>query len=232
MSHSDYPILESLRGKLIVSCQAGTDEPLYGAVHMAAMARAAEIGGAAGIRANGPDDIVAIRSSVNLYILGIYKLKYAGIDVYITPNFAAAESVVRSGAQMVAVDGTPRARPNGETLSMLIARIHSDLHVPVMADVSCLDDALGAQDAGADWIGTTLSGYTAHGRPAIAGPDLDFISELVNRVSQPVVAEGRFIEPVHVTEAFRRGAYAVAVGGAITRPQEITRRFVDALQRS
>src|SRR3954471_260738 len=127
-------ILDSLKGQLIVSCQAGPDEPLHGAVYMAAMARAAKIGGAAAIRANGSDDIAAIRTAVDLPILGINKLKITGTDVYITPDFASAEAVVRAGAHMVALDGTARPRPNGETLGTLIARIHNELHVPVMAD--------------------------------------------------------------------------------------------------
>ncbi len=56
---------ESLRNQIIISCQAGPDEPLHGSQYMAAMARAAEMGGAAGIRANGAADIAAIAATVN-----------------------------------------------------------------------------------------------------------------------------------------------------------------------
>lgn len=228
MLDTHYPILDSLKGQLIVSCQAEPHEPLYGEQFMAAMARAAQIGGAAAIRANGPDDIAAIRKAVDLPVMGIHKQKVPGSEVYITPDFAAAQRVVRAGAAIIALDGTPRPRPGGETLSALIARIHDELQTPVMADISCLEDALGAQAAGADWIGTTLAGYTAHGRPALPGPDLDLITMLVAQLDQPVIAEGRFTEPAQVAQAFQRGAFAVVVGGAITRPHDITRRFVSA----
>jgi N-acylglucosamine-6-phosphate 2-epimerase len=223
-----YPVFASLRNRLIVSCQAGPEEPLHCPIHMAAMARAAQIGGAAAIRANGPEDIAAIRAAVNLPILGIYKQKTPGFDVFITPTFEAAQAVIKAGAQIVALDGTTRARPKYQTLRAIITRIHNELNVPVMADVSCVEDAVASQEAGADWIGTTLAGYTEHGRPSIRGPDLELISILVKCTEKPVIAEGRFIEPTQVTEAFARGAYAVVVGSAITRPQEITRHFADA----
>ena len=222
-------ILEKLRGQLIVSCQAGPDEPLHGPTFMAAMARAAVQGGAAAIRANGPEDIAAIAEAVTLPIIGIFKQKQAGYDVFITPTFDAARQVVQAGARMVALDGTPRPRPDGEDLRALVTRIHAELGVPVMADISCLEDAATAEAAGADLLGTTLAGYTDYGRPPIPGPDLEFVRDLLAITSKPVVAEGRFVEPAQVVQALRLGAYAVVVGGAITRPQEITRRFVASL---
>jgi N-acylglucosamine-6-phosphate 2-epimerase len=117
-------------------------------------------------------------------------------------------------------------------LAALIRRIHDELHVPVMADISCIEDSLASEEAGADWIGTTLAGYTTHGRPKSAGPDLELISILAERTSRPIIAEGRISEPTQVSEAFQRGAYAVVIGTAITRPQDITRRFVAALPQA
>lgn len=222
-------LIESLRGKLIVSCQATSEEPLHGPIFMAAMARAAAIGGAAGIRANGVEDIAAIRADVSLPIIGINKRKVSGFEVFITPDYDDARLIVEAGAHLVALDGTPGPRPGGESLNDIIARIHDELNVPVMADCSSVGDGIFAEAAGADIIATTLSGYTLHGRPALPGPDLDFISELVERVGRPVIAEGRFYEPAQVSAAFQRGVLAVVIGGAITRPQEITRRFVAAL---
>jgi N-acylglucosamine-6-phosphate 2-epimerase len=226
-------IIDKLRGRLIVSCQALPEEPLHGAMFMAAMAKAAALGGAGGIRANGEADIAAIREVVALPILGIRKRQAAGTDIYITPEFVDAQAVVRAGADLVALDGTARPRPPGEpSLAALIGRIHAELHVPVMADCSCMADAEHAAAAGADILATTLSGYTNHGRPPIDGPDLELISALTAAFSLPVVAEGRFYRPEQVTEAFARGAFAVVVGSAITRPHEITRRFVEALPTS
>ncbi|MBL8117531.1 MAG: putative N-acetylmannosamine-6-phosphate 2-epimerase, partial [Anaerolineae bacterium] len=184
-----YPWVEALRGQIIISCQAGTDEPLHGSHFMAAMARAAAEGGAAGIRANGEADVAAICSAVDLLVIGINKVHYFGFEVFITPTFEDAQAVVRAGAKLVALDGTSRPRPGGESLEEIVTRIHTELHVPVMADLSCLDDALASEAAGVDFLGTTLSGYTNHGRPAIEGPDLDFISELVANTHKPVIAE-------------------------------------------
>ncbi|MFQ3568551.1 MAG: putative N-acetylmannosamine-6-phosphate 2-epimerase [Aggregatilineales bacterium] len=226
-------VIDKLRGRLIVSCQALPQEPLHGPIFMAAMAKAAALGGAGGIRANGEADIAAIRAVVTLPILGIRKRKVAGTEIYITPEFIDAQAVVRAGADLVALDGTIRPRSQSEpSLPNLIARIHDELRVPVMADCSCVADAEAAAAAGADLLATTLSGYTDHGRPPCEGPDLDLIDALVERFSLPVIAEGRFYRPEQVAEAFDRGAFAVVVGGAITRPHEITCRFVEAIPAS
>ena len=223
-----HDLLNALQGQIIISCQAGPDEPLHGSVFMSAMARAAAVGGAAGIRANGAADVAAICATVTLPVIGINKHSYPDSAVYITPTFADARSVVEAGAKIVALDGTARPRPNGETLPEIIRRIHDDLQALVMVDLSSMEDATFADAAGADILGTTLSGYTDHGRPAVEGPDLDFISELRRAFRKPVIAEGRFNDPAQVAEAFARGAFAVVIGGAVTRPHEITRRFVAA----
>jgi N-acylglucosamine-6-phosphate 2-epimerase len=223
-----FPWLETLRGGIIISCQAAEDEPLHGAVFMAAMARAAEQGGAVAIRANGAADVGAICAAVNLPVIGLQKTDYPGYEVYITPTFKDAEGVVRAGAKMVALDATPRPRPGGITLETLVERIHRELDTAVMADISCVEDARVAEAAGCDILATTLSGYTSHGRPVAPEPDLDLVTQLIQSSHLPVIAEGRFTEPAQVAEAFMRGAFAVVIGGAVTRPQDITRRFVAA----
>lgn len=214
---------------LIVSCQADAGEPLFGASIMAAMARAALEGGAVGIRANGPADIAAIRAVTARPIIGLYKLRAPESPVYITPTCAAATAIAEAGCDIIAVDATPRPRPNGETLAELIDYIHSTLDKPVMGDVSCVEDADLAASLGVEIIGTTLAGYTEHGRPSLGGPDLELLEMLTLRYDVPIVAEGRFHEPDHVARAFDLGAYAVVIGSAITRPQNITRRFVQAV---
>lgn len=221
--------IPSLPRGLIVSCQALEHEPLHGPHFMAAMARAAELGGAVGIRANTPIDIAAIRRTTNLPIIGLYKIHTEGSPVYITPDCEAAEQIARAGSDIIAIDATPLPRRNGTTLQQLIDFIHTELQKPVMADCSCEDDAALAEMLGADIVSTTLAGYTAHGRPAMEGPDLEFLAALVARMQVPVVAEGRFDDPAQVARGFELGAAAIVVGGAITRPQEITRRFVRAV---
>lgn len=214
---------------LIVSCQAYEGDPMFGPHIMAAMARAAEVGGAVGIRANSPDDIAAIRQVTSLPIIGLWKVHSPESEVYITPDCEAAEAIAKAGCDMIAIDGTPRRRAKGVTLPELIEFIHTALGKPVMADCSCLDDALLAQSHGADVISTTLAGYTSHGRPMTDGPDLDFVQELVGCVNKPVIAEGRFDVPSQVARAVALGAHAVCVGTAITRPENITRRFVQGI---
>lgn len=213
---------------VIVSCQAAAGEPLFGPAHMAEMARAALLGGAAGLRLNSPDDIAAVRAVTDRPIIGLDKRHTPGWDVYITPDPAAAIAVIAAGCDVVAVDATPRPRPGGASLAALIAHIHA-LGRRVLADVSCLDDARLAEGLGADYLSTALAGYTAHGRPAGPGPDLDLLAALAAQAGRPVLAEGRFWQSDEVAAAFARGAHAVVVGSAITRPAEITRRFVQAV---
>lgn len=218
-----------LKRGLIVSCQAYEGDPLFGAPIMAAMARAAEVGGAVGIRANSPADIAAIRAITSLPLIGLHKLYDPVSPVYITPTLEAAASIVRAGCDVVALDATDRARPGGLTLAEQIRFVHDELQRPVLADVSCLDDAVMAEACGADYLSTTLAGYVPGGRPPTDGPDLALVASLVGRCGRPVLAEGRFQAPDEVAQAFALGAYAVVVGGAITRPEAITRRLVAAV---
>jgi N-acylglucosamine-6-phosphate 2-epimerase len=213
---------------IIVSCQALPGSPLHGSVFMAAMAKAAVLGGASGVRVNGPDDVRAVREAVTVPIIGINKSGDRGLDrVYITPTFETARVVAEAGANVVAVDGTLRPRPGGERLEPLIEMLHTTLGVTVMADVDTLDAGVAAADAGADYVATTLSGATAATACDRTEPaDLRLIGRLVRHVTIPVVAEGRLHRPEDAAEAFALGATAVVVGTAITNPEAITATFV------
>lgn len=223
-------ILEQIRGQLIVSCQALDDEPLHGSDIMAAMARAAEEGGAAGIRANGGPDIAAIRKSTRLPIIGLKKVVVAGFEVYITPHFESAAEVAAAGADLIAIDGTGRSRPGADDLAGLIRRIHAELGKPVLADCATVEEAINAAAAGADAVATTMSGYTEETRD-VSSFQPDLVRAFVQAVSVPVIAEGRIWVPEEAVAALDAGAHAVVVGSAITRPQEITRRFSSAIRR-
>ena len=194
---------------------------------MAAMARCAEIGGAAGIRANGPSNIKAIKEAVSLLVIGIYKIICAGSEPYITPTFEAAKEVAKAGADIIAVDATLRPHANGLSAHELIAQIKT-LGLPVMADISTCEEGVAAEEAGADIVATTLSGYTPYSRQ-LEGPDFELISELVKAVRILVIAEGRIWTPEQARKALGLGAHAVVVGTAITRPEIITKRFSEAL---
>jgi N-acylglucosamine-6-phosphate 2-epimerase len=224
-------ILRQIRGGLIVSCQAETGAPLYGSHHMAAMARAAAAGGAAGIRANGPVDIAAIRATVLLPVFGIYKADLPGYDVRITPTIEHARQVALAGADVIAIDATRRPHPEDLNTIERIEAVRRATGCPVMADVSNLDEGLMAASAGADLVATTLSGYTQYSLQQ-EEPDFELLAELARRLSIPVIAEGRIATPQHAARALQLGAFAVVAGSAITRPQWITRRFVEGLQQA
>ena len=216
------PILDRLRGRLIVSCQAYPGEPLRVPEIMLRMAQAVIAGGAAGIRAQGLDDIRLIADSTDVPLTGLWK--DGDDDVFITPTLEHAIAVADAGAHIVALDGTRRPRPDGRTLAETITRLREHADVLVMADCGSLDDALAAEDAGADIVGTTLAGYTGE-REKTQGPDVELIDQLVARCERPVVVEGRVHTPAQAADAIARGAFAVVVGTAITHPTTITSWF-------
>ncbi|MEZ0170003.1 N-acetylmannosamine-6-phosphate 2-epimerase [Microvirga sp. TS319] len=218
------------KGTLVVSCQARADNPLHGPLHMSAMALAAEAGGAGGIRANGVDDIAAIRAATKLPIIGIAKVWDDRFPVYITPGFDDAARIAKAGADVIGLDATARPR-NGEPVDRLIARIRHDLGKEVFADVSTLEEGRAAYAHGATYVASTLAGYTEETAARKGeGPDWELLEALVAALPVPVVAEGRFDTPELAAEALRRGAHAVVVGTAITNPREITKKFVRATQ--
>jgi N-acylglucosamine-6-phosphate 2-epimerase len=198
---------------------------------MAAMAAAAIEGGAAGIRANGVDDITAIAQAVgpDVPIIGIYKVPN-GEDGsrFITPTAESARKVIVAGARLVALDGTRRERPGGESLRSVIEAIHESGGV-ALADCATMADARFALESGADAIGTTLAGYTAESYMT-PGPDFALLEQMVRRGAAPVFAEGRYWTREDAARALDLGASFVVVGTAITNPAEITRRFVSHMK--
>ncbi|CRK56638.1 N-acetylmannosamine-6-phosphate 2-epimerase [Alloactinosynnema sp. L-07] len=217
-------VLAAVRGGLIVSCQAYPGEPMRDADVMRRVAESVLDGGAVGVRAQGLDDLRAIRAATTAPLIGLWKDGDA--DVYITPTARHAAAVAETGADVVAFDATDRPRPDGGRIADLIAVVHS-AGALAMADVSTLDEALAARDLGADVVGTTLAGYT----PATAhltGPALLLVEQLAER-GVPVIAEGRIGTPEQAARALDAGALAVVVGSAITHPTRITRTFVAAI---
>lgn len=191
-------------------------------------------GGAIALRLEGVENVAYVRERVQLPLIGLTKTKSVPEDellstVYITPTFEDAFALAEAGCDIIALDCTERKRPGGQTVAQIIERIHSQLNRPVWADVATFDEGMSAAKAGADIISTTLSGYTAETAKKSDGPDFELLEALCREVTQPVILEGKVWNPAEVTEAFHRGAYAVVVGSAITRPQLITARFVSAI---
>jgi len=223
-------ILQQIRGGLIVSCQALPHEPLHGASVMAKMATAALQGGAAGIRANTVRDIKAIQAAVSLPVIGIIKQEYTDSSVYITPTMKEVNALAACGVGIIATDATSRPRPRGENLATFFQKAraaHPDMLF--MADCATLDEAVAAADMGFDIVATTLSGYTPDTKGAPA-PDFPLLAAMHTRIQLPIIAEGGIHTPNQAAEALHLGAFAVVVGGAITRPQEITKRFTAAIR--
>ncbi|NHV90131.1 N-acetylmannosamine-6-phosphate 2-epimerase [Cronobacter dublinensis] len=224
-------MLEQIKGKLVVSCQALENEPLHSPFIMGRMALAAAQGGALGIRANSVADIAAIKQQVSLPVIGIIKRDYPGSEVFITATMREVTELMRAAPEMIALDATARARPDGETLEQLVRRIRRDFpEVLLMADISDVDEAVAADALGFDCVGTTLYGYTAPTRGhRLPENDFALLKDVLAAVALPVIAEGNVDTPERAARCLSLGAHAVVVGGAITRPQQITRRFTDAL---
>jgi N-acylglucosamine-6-phosphate 2-epimerase len=221
--------LAALEGGLVVSAQAPEGSPLRETSHMVAMARAAEAGGAVGIRAEGGPDIAAIRAAVALPIIGLRKRRVPGSEVYITPELADAHETAAAGADILAVDATLRARPGGLSSGDFIAAVARELSQPMLADVDSIEAGVAAREAGAAAVATTLAGYTGPAPPP-AEPDLELVARLAAELDCPVLAEGRYGSPDLVRAALEAGAFAVVVGAAITDPLALTRRFAAAAE--
>lgn len=222
-----HPIIEGLRGKLIVSVQAYPGEPMRNPETMAQVARAAEIGGAAAIRCQGLSDIAAIKGRVEVPVIGLWKEGHEG--VYITPSLRHAKACRMAGADIVAIDATSRPRLDGLSFAETTAAMHAEGAL-VMADCGSYEDAKNAYDAGADILSTTLAGYTGD-RPLTEGPDLELLAEVVAAFpDRPVICEGRVHTPGDAVAALDAGAFAVIVGTAITHPTRITTWFTKAIE--
>ncbi|MEG1001834.1 N-acetylmannosamine-6-phosphate 2-epimerase [Clostridium sp.] len=221
-------MLETIKNKLIVSCQALENEPLHSSFIMGRMAKAAKEGGAIAIRAQGVDDINEIKKITKLPIIGIIKKNYEDSQVYITPTYKEVCDLLSTECEMIALDATNRTRPNNENIKELVEYIHKGKRL-AMADISTYEEGMEAVKVGFDCISTTLSGYTDYSKQS-DGVDFELLEKLVRDSAIPVICEGRISSPEELKKAFELGAYSAVVGGAITRPQEITKRFMNAIK--
>lgn len=226
-------VLARWRGGLIVSCQAAAGSPLARPEIIAALAVIAEQNGAVGVRIEGEANIRCVREAVQIPVLGIEKRAEDGSDVYITPTYDSARRVAASGADMIALDATARARPRGENLNTIIERVHVELRCPVMADISTYDEGVRAiEEIGADVISTTLAGYTPETASDGDEPNRRLVERLAKRLDAPVICEGRLRSREHVEQAFACGAFAVVIGTAITGVDWLVRHYVAATERA
>lgn len=223
-------ILEKIKGGLIVSCQALPTEPLYDSYIMSKMAWAAYLGGAVGIRANTVVDIKAIKEKVDLPVIAIIKEEYPDSEVYITPTMKEVDALVEVGCEIIALDATKRVRPNGVTLEEIFKEVRAKYPNQLfMADTSCFEEGKKAEELGFDLIGTTMAGYTPYTK-GTSLPDFTLMERYVKELNTPVIAEGGIWVPEDLKKAIDIGVHAAVVGTAITRPMDITKRFVNAIK--
>jgi N-acylglucosamine-6-phosphate 2-epimerase len=225
MSRPPFPA--SLSKKLIVSVQASPGDPLDNIDTLRRITVSVLRGGAGGLRSNGVECTAAFRAETTLPIIGIQKQHIDG-SISITPDFLAAQSIARAGADVIALDCSIARHSKAEPWPELIARIHNELQTPVLADIATIEEALAAEAAGADAVATTLYGFT----PQTAGAravNWEMVTELTQRLRVPLIVEGHVAQLEEVRRAFHLGAFSVVVGSAITRPEAITARFVRAI---
>lgn len=230
MNENNQKILNEIAGKLIVSCQALPSEPLHSSFIMGRMALAATQGGAGGIRANTVEDIAEIRKNTTLPIIGIIKKDYPDCEIYITPTMEEVDALVNCHTEIIAMDATARKRPDGKELDTFFKEVREKYPDQLfMADCASYEDGMHAAEIGFDLIGTTMVGYTDYSKDTPL-PPYTILKKLVHECKKPVIAEGHISTPEMLRHAMDMGVLAVVVGSAITRPYEITKTFMKALE--
>ena len=224
--------LKAIHGKMIISCQAVAGEPLYVEEKsvMYLMARAAKQAGTPAIRTSGIRDVIAIKEETGLPVIGLVKVQYEGFESYITPTMKEVDELVSVGSDVIALDCTMQKRGDGKSIAEFIAEIREKYpNVVLMADISNYEEGIHAWKCGVDILGTTMSGYTSY-TPKTEEPDYDLMRRLSADVDIPVIGEGKIHDPAAAVKALQTGVWAIVVGGAITRPLEIAKRFMKAIE--
>lgn len=222
-----------MKGSIIVSCQATPGEPLYDPERsvMPLMARAAKLAGAKMIRTSSVRDIIGIKEETGLPVIGLIKREYPGYSGRITMTMREVDECMEAMADIISIDCTDTERGDGKTAPEFLKEVKKKYpNIIIMADCATLEEAVAAFEAGADLVGSTMNGYTAATADCKGDPNYELVRQMVAKLSCPVIAEGRVHTPEQAKKMLEIGAWAVVVGGAITRPLEIAERFFKAIQ--
>ena len=225
-------IFDSIKGKVIVSCQAVPGEPLYMEDDsiMYLMARAAKRAGTPMSRTSSIRDVVAIKEETGLPVIGLIKINYPGFESFITPTMKEVDELAEVGSDIIALDCTDMKRGDGKSIEEFMTEVRKKYPDQIlMADISTYEEGVRAWKLGMDLVGTTMSGYTPYS-VKLNGPDYELVKRLSETVDIPVIGEGRVHSPEDAVKMLEAGAFAVVVGGAITRPMEIATRFIKAVE--
>ena len=225
-------IFDSIKGKVIVSCQAVPGEPLYVEEKsiMYLMARAAKRAGTPMIRTSSIRDVVAIKEETGLPVIGLIKINYPGFESFITPTMKEVDELAEVGSDIIALDCTDMKRGDGKSIEEFMTEVRKKYPDQIlMADISTYEEGVRAWKLGMDLVGITMSGYTPYS-VKLKGPDYELVKRLSETVDIPVIGEGRVHSPEDAVKMLEAGAFAVVVGGAITRPMEIATRFIKAVE--
>ena len=224
-------LLAAFKNGLIVSCQSEGDDPFNSPHLMVKFALSAKMGGAVGVRTEGIQNIKTFRAEVDLPLIGIIDGQFENGWICVTPDFKDVEAILNAGADMVALDVTPRKRPNGMDGIEFFDEVRNRFDIPLIADISTFEEGIRAAEMGADAIATTLSGYTEQTQKYLTDePDFQLIEELSRAVKIPVMAQGRIWTPQQAKHALTLGAFCAVAGTAITRPRMVTKKFVDSMK--
>lgn len=222
-------LVNSSKNSLFVSCQAKLNSFMNSPDILLRIAKEVISAGAVGIRAEGIDNLIVMNDSLDVPVISLVKTKFDDGSVCITRNMGLIDELVEIESNLIAIDGTERIH-DGLTGPKFISLVKEKfLDVKIIADISTLEEAKRSIDYGADYVATTLNGYTPW---TLSGSckkfDFYFLDSLCREINSPqIIAEGRISEPKTISKIFEYDIHSVVVGKAITDPYYLTSRFLN-----